>query len=385
MPGEDFKRLVVCCDGTWRRLDEARQTNVGLIACAVAPRDTVGRRQIVAHLDGVGSGRGGGRLAKALDRFIGGAFGAGLDDTLEEAYRFLVFNYEPGDEILIFGYSRGAFTARSLAGLVRKCGVIERRHAAQIGAALELYRDRDPAKGPDKAPSRQFRADYAAHVAIGESDIAWRTETLGGDWSDTTILRVAYVGVFDTVGALGIPSLFGNGPLFNRRHRFHDTELSSHVAAARHAVAIDERRPAFKPTLWTNLARLNGAHTGDHAPYQQRWFPGVHGAVGGGGTDRGLSSHTLLWVLDGAHGLAVHADMRERIAAECDALAPLIPSPRSDPLAGWIRDRLARDRDGPEAGDVEALSEAARIRWRDAVPPWRPRTLRRLQGVLGSA
>jgi uncharacterized protein (DUF2235 family) len=266
---------------------------------------------------------------------------------------------------------------------VRKCGVLERRHAARIGEALDLYRDRDPEKAPDKAPSRQFRADYAAHVAIGEGDIAWRTETLGGDWSGTAILRVAYVGVFDTVGALGIPSLFGNGPLFNRRHRFHDTDLSSHVAAARHAVAIDERRPAFQPTLWGNLARLNDARTGDDAPYQQRWFPGVHGAVGGGGTDRGLSSHTLLWVLDGAPGLALRADAREAIASERDALAPLSPSLRPGPLTGWLRARLARDRDGPEAGDVDALSEATRIRWRDADPAWRPRTLRKVKGALG--
>lgn len=383
MPGGDFKRLVVCCDGTWRRLDEADQTNVGLIACAIAPRDEEGRLQIVAHLDGVGSGRGGGRLAKTLDRFIGGAFGAGLDDTLEEAYRFLVFNYEPGDEILIFGYSRGAFTARSLAGLVRKCGVLERRHAACIGEALDLYRDRDPAKKPDSDFTRRFRAGFSGHVAIGKDDLQWRKDHLEGDWSDTTILSIAYVGVFDTVGALGVPNLFGDKPLFNRRHTFHDPELSSHVACARHAVAIDERRPAFRPTLWTNLDKLNAGRSGPDAPYQQQWFPGVHGAIGGGGIDRGLSSHALLWVLDGAPGLALIPETRDRIAATCNALGPLNPSPTTGLLAATIGPRLARDRDGPTETDLDPLSEAARIRWRDADPHWRPATLRRLRDVLG--
>ena len=375
------KRLVVCCDGTWRRLDEAEQTNVGLIAASVAPRAPDGTRQLVAHLDGVGSGRGGGRLAKTLDRFIGGAFGAGLDDTLEEAYRFLVFNYEPGDDILIFGYSRGAFTARSLAGLVRKCGVLERRHAGAIGRALDLYRDRDPARHPNSDAARRFRAEHAGHVAIGQEDIAWRETQLGGDRSGTPILRIAYLGVFDTVGALGVPSLFGEKPLFNRRHHFHDTELSSHVAAARHAVAIDERRPAFTPTLWTNLASLNDGRTGTDAPYQQRWFPGVHGAVGGGGSDRRLSGCALAWVLAGAR-LHLRDGALAEFEAVCDPLGPLAPGPRGDPLFDWVQARLARDRDGPAKGDADAISEPARRRWRDATPPYRPPPLRQVAALL---
>jgi len=375
------KRLVVCCDGTWRRLEGASLTNIGRIACAVAPRDADGNPQLVAHVDGVGTGRGGGRLAKAFDRTIGGAFGSGLDDTLAEAYRFLVLNYEPGDEIVIFGYSRGAFTARSLAGLVRKCGVLTRENAKWIARALDFYRDAEIK--PDAPESFDFRARHAPHVVVDTEEAAWRNTRLGGDWSGTQVLTIAYVGVFDTVGALGVPSLFGETPLFSRRHRFHDLKLSSHVAAARHAVAIDERRRAFKPTLWANLATLNGPASGRDAPYQQRWFPGVHGAVGGGGTDTGLSSHALWWLLEGVPQLALCAGERARIADERNALGPLAPFPRPDPLAEALRRAMERERCGPAAEDgTDALSEAARERWRNAAPPYRPRTLRRLAPLL---
>jgi len=168
-----MKRIVVCCDGTWRRLDAADSTNVARVALAVLPKDPDGTPQLVVHLDGVGAGRGGSRLGRLLDRYMGGAFGAGLDDSIAEAYRLLVFNYEPGDEIYLFGYSRGAFTARSLGGLIRKCGILSRRNARRIADALALYRDRDPEKGPTCEPSLMFRARYAPDVALGEEEVAW--------------------------------------------------------------------------------------------------------------------------------------------------------------------------------------------------------------------
>ena len=113
-----------------------------------------GVAQVVCHLDGVGSGRGTGRLARAADRVLGGVLGEGLMATIEAAYRFLVFAYAPGDAIHLFGFSRGAFTARSLAGLIRNCGIPERRHAAAIPAALALYRG---AVARDRAGRRRRR------------------------------------------------------------------------------------------------------------------------------------------------------------------------------------------------------------------------------------
>ena len=121
-----MKRIVIACDGTWNRLDARYPTNVAKLAQAVLPEGPDGVAQVVCHLDGVGTGRGTGRVAQATDRVLGGLIGEGLMATLEAAYRFLVFAYAPGDEVMLLGFSRGAYTARSLAGLVRSCGILER-------------------------------------------------------------------------------------------------------------------------------------------------------------------------------------------------------------------------------------------------------------------
>ena len=121
--------------------------------------------QVVCHLDGVGSGRGTGRLARALDRALGGALGLGLEATLVEAYRFLVLAYAPGDDIQLFGFSRGAYTARSLAGLIRACGILERgARRGDPGGARALPGTR---RRPDGAAALGFRARHAAHVTTG--------------------------------------------------------------------------------------------------------------------------------------------------------------------------------------------------------------------------
>ena len=159
-----MKRIVIACDGTWNRLDAARQTNAAKLAEAVLPAAPDGVPQVVCHIDGVGSGRGTGRLARALDRALGGALGSGLEATLAEAYRFLVLAYAPGDDVQLFGFSRGAYTARSLAGLIRASGILERGQAEAIPEALARYRARNQ---PDGAAALAFRAQHAAHVTTG--------------------------------------------------------------------------------------------------------------------------------------------------------------------------------------------------------------------------
>lgn len=241
-----MKRIVIACDGTWSRLDARHPTNVVKLAQAVSPEGPDGTAQVVFHLDGVGAGRGTGRLARGIDRALGGAFGAGLMGRLEEAYRLLAFNHAPGDEIFLFGFSRGAFTARSLAGLIRTAGIVGRGSAAAIPQALELYRRRGAGAHPEAEAARAFRAAHSGGEAPG----------------------LRYLGVWDTVGALGVPGHLRLAALCNRGLRFHDTALSGRVAAARHAVAIDERRRAFPPTLWDNLDALNAGRA--EAPYRQR-------------------------------------------------------------------------------------------------------------------
>jgi uncharacterized protein (DUF2235 family) len=379
-----MKRIVICCDGTWQRLDGARPTNVVTLAKLVLPEAPDGTVQLAFHLDGVGTGRGTGAVARQIDRFLGGAMGFGLTEAVAEAYRLLVFAYKPGDEIYIVGYSRGAYTARSLAGMIRNCGIIERGCAERIGEALALYRSTRPEDHPDGEASLAFRADCAPAVVTSDGELAWRRrERPERDWSGVLPLRVRYVGVWDTVGSLGVPSGWSIARLLNRRHQFHDTMLSSRVEAARHAVAIDERRRNFAPALWDNVAELNApGGSGPEAAYQQRWFPGVHGAVGGGGEERLLSNGTLLWVLEGAErqGLAVDPALKAAVAASVNPVAGRLDAgqPRVT-LAGVLLQLGPVDREGPADGD--GLSTAAVARWRGD-PSYRPRPLEPVRPLL---
>jgi len=196
-----------------------------------------------------------------------------------DAYRFLVDNYEEGDELYFFGFSRGAFTARSVAGLVRNSGILRRENQGRVPDAYRLYRSEEDK--PRGITSTLFRSAYSY-----EPDIR-------------------FVGVWDTVGALGIPPagprfLRGLTKRFNKRWAFHDTDLSTHVRAAFQALAIDEQRSAFKPTLWHKQP-----DAGDQV-LEQVWFAGVHCNVGGGFADTSLSDLALLWMVQKAqeHELA---------------------------------------------------------------------------------
>ena len=251
-----MRRLVICCDGTWKAAESKTITNVTNMARAIAPKDRNDTTQVVFHDAGVGTGN-------LLDKVSGGAFGRGLDLNIVDAYRFLVYNYAPGDEVFLFGFSRGAYTARSTAGMIRKCGLLKKRHADRVGDAYELYRQRgDQVDGP---VARTFREDYS-----------WPA------------FAIDFLGVWDTVGSLGIP-LMGLRWLTRRNDQFHDTQLSRSVKRAFHAVAIDERRGPFKPTLWETKP--------DHGQVvEQAWFAGVHSDVGGGYEDRALANVTFQWM-----------------------------------------------------------------------------------------
>jgi uncharacterized protein (DUF2235 family) len=370
-----MKRIVIACDGTWNRLDARYPTNVAKLAQAVLPEGPDGVAQVVCHLDGVGTGRGTGRVAQAADRVLGGLLGEGLMATLEAASRFLVFAYAPGDEVMLFGFSRGAFTARSLAGLVRNCGILERAHAAAIPVAMALYRARTAASGPDGEAARSFRAAYAAHLTTGAGEGAWRAAR---GLPAGRPLGLAYLGVWDTVGALGVPGRMALARRINRGLAFHDTTLSGMVRAARHAVAIDERRRSFPPALWGNLAAMNAAAGG--TPYAQRWFPGDHGAVGGGAAVTALSVDALVWVAVGglAAGLALDPEALARWRDARDCFGPLA-SPK--PLLRRLLMLDSGDRTGPER--VADLAEAAMVRWRGD-PGYRPRALARVAAALGA-
>jgi uncharacterized protein (DUF2235 family) len=373
-----MKRIVIACDGTWRRLDARHPTNVAKLARAVLPVGPDGAAQVVCHVNGVGSGRGTGALARGLDRALGGLFGMGLTAAIEEAYRFLAFAYAPGDEIFVFGFSRGAFTARSLVGLIRNCGIPERAQAHAIPEALALYRARGPERRPDGPAALRFRARVAGHVMTSAAEAGWRRARGAGD-AAAVPLAIRYLGVWDTVGALGVPGHLALARRFNRGLEFHDTRLSGMVLAARHAVAIDERRRTFPPTLWDNLGELNARRGG---AYRQCWFPGDHGSVGGGGPVTALSDDALLWVAEGAAaaGLALDPDARATWSRARNWAGPLTGRRPAGILGGLIALGW-RARRGPDA--VAELAEAAVLRWH-RYEGYRPRALRRVARELGA-
>jgi uncharacterized protein (DUF2235 family) len=377
---ETMKRIAVFCDGTWNRSDAPYPTNVVSLAQAVRLTASDGMPQQVFYVEGVGTGRGSTGIARWLDRKAGGAFGLGLTMNLEEAYRNLVFAYEPGDAIYLFGFSRGAFTARSLAGFIRSAAIPERNRVAQIPEALARYRSRQYSTHPDHPESLEFRRNYAPALVTSPVEAEWRF--LNGH-PEGLPLRIAYVGVWDTVGALGVPAhLAFTAWIFNGPHQFHDLSLSSSVAAARHAVAIDERRRTFEPTLWDNMRELNDRADKRDRPYRQEWFPGVHGSVGGGGDIVGLSDAAAVWVAEGASdaGLEFEPSALAALRESIDATAPLRNSSAPPGPLDRALSVTARDRDGPD--DASNVSALAKERWRRD-PSYRPPTLSKVAGALG--
>jgi len=378
-----MKRLVFCFDGTWNKLNEYTPTNVVLTAASIDRVAPDGTSQIIHYDEGVGTGR--------MEHLTGGMFGAGLVEHVRDAYRFLIFNFDAGDEIYVFGFSRGAFSARSFVGFLRHVGPLRRLHAGRIDEALELYRHRlDERDGAD-AELRQFRADFSSDVCIGRSDDAWRCANVPNYVSGSApLLSIRYLGVWDTVSALGVPEVLPFSMELNREHRFHDATLDDFVENARHAVALDERRTLFPSVPLGDLTALNAArgHAQDdvNAPYQERWFPGVHGSVGGGGDIRGLSDDALAWVLKGAKRAGLHLDTAR--GTRIDGFHPdwLAPLENVKHPAWSATQMLHRDRTGPD--HIWQMSNSAVRRWQ-ALPAqlpggnaYRPKSLERVAGEL---
>lgn len=294
-----MKRIVICCDGTWQSMKPTEVTNVAQVARSVMPTAPDGTPQVVYYASGVGVSRGG-------NSALAGAFGWGLDENLAEAYKFIALNYSPGDELYFFGFSRGAYTVRSLCGLLRKCGILKRSEAHRATEALAVYRNKDDTADGDNAI--RFRAAFAqAWPRIGKQE---SMRTLMDAGASTLDLRIRYLGVWDTVGALGIPSSLPGALKLNKKYQFHDDKLSRAVEYARHAVAIDESRNAFVPTLWGNVDEINGRDWPERV--QQKWFPGDHGSVGGGGDTQALSAAALKWVVEGAEAAGLVFDRQEQ-------------------------------------------------------------------------
>ena len=339
------KRIVICSDGTWNQADQRNPSNVIKAARAIAPTGSDGKIQIVFYDQGVGTEGG------IWNWLLGGVIGKGLDKNVEDGYRFLIHNYVEGDDIFLLGFSRGAFTVRSLAGLIRNSGLLHKLHADKIPDAIALYRGRDDHPNSDLAT--RFRGSYSREI------------------------RIKFIGVWDTVGAMGIPGalgipkagwpgaqlLFGNAR--RNRYQFHDTELSGSVENGYHALAIDEKRMAFQPTLWDNKPK-------EGQVVEQVWFPGVHSDVGGGYSDTGLSDAAFIWMTEKAElcGLAFDKEFLNEFIKP-NPLGPLHNS------MSWIYELFGPSNRilGQSLGKTESVHQGVVHRWEHDPSSYRPDNL----------
>ncbi|MBW7903553.1 MAG: DUF2235 domain-containing protein [Rhodocyclaceae bacterium] len=338
-----MKNVVICCDGTWNTPDDhdggmPTPTNVVRLYHALAEQDGDGVQQYKYYHPGVGT------EGSWWDKAVGGGTGRGLDRNIMSAYRALCDNYEAGDRIFLFGFSRGAYTVRSLAGLVGVCGLLNTAGMAEDEVWQRI--------------ERIFQAGYRRKV---ESCAGWMAEGWAFHLQPCIADAIRFVGVWDTVGALGVPDDMAFLNLLDslRDYTFHDASLGKAIRTARHAVALDEMRASFQPTLWTDTEGRDA---------KQVWFPGVHSDVGGGYAECGLADGALKWMMDEAAGagLVFDPEMYGQVAPaarcvrhdSCKGVFALLPTqPRSAPrfeannpalhASAWSRHRQPSIQQGP--------------------------------------
>ncbi|KAI9793627.1 MAG: hypothetical protein M1833_000713 [Piccolia ochrophora] len=299
------KRLIVACDGTWLdslnglekdpsmplrgrprdHLTMQMPSNVTRITRAMKSESYEGISQIVYYQGGVGSSN------SIVDRVVGGGLGDGLSENVREAYDFLATNYTIGDEIFLLGFSRGAFTARSIAGLIGSIGLLTKTGMRDFYAIFKDYKhENDPDYKP-AYPDRPFPNKPSVKDPAYVRELDRRGLT-------TPNVPVKAVGVWDTVGALGVPrigwldSLGLNFPM--KELSFDDTVVGEHVENAFQALALDEHRQPFSPAVWEKPR-------GSRTYLKQVWFPGVHENVGGGNDDTEVADIALAWMMSELH------------------------------------------------------------------------------------
>lgn len=288
-----MKNLIVCCDGTGNEIGE-NISNVLKFYRTLKKSENAKIKQVAFYHPGVGT------LARPdpwtkfrqdTKTLLGLATGYGLDDSVLTAYEFLVRSYEEGDNVYIFGFSRGAHTARVLSALIHKIGLLHTQQLNLSGAALTAYKQ--SLESADELV--QTRDDRAAQFARIVST-RWPT--------------IKFLGVWDTVASVIVP----------RPDRFYTFSLQTlpytrknpSVEVFRQAASLDERRRMFRLEPWepdqtfmTN--RFSKTNNSQPQDAKQVWFPGVHADVGGGYPEResGLSKYPLLWMIEEArnHGL----------------------------------------------------------------------------------
>lgn len=328
MPDRPPQTHIIIVDGTLSRLSDGHETNAGLLYKLLLETGS-GATQTVGYDRGVqGSG---------VMKWVHVAAGSTINQSILSGYATLASRYRPGDRIMLFGYSRGAYAVRSLAGMIGQIGLLKREHAMHR-RVLRAF--------------RYYQAETRSnHARVFTVKFCHRQ------------VPIEMVGVWDTVGALGLPY-----PILSRlapmATEFHDHNLGHNIRHAFHALALDETRTAYAPILWD-------PQPGWYGTQEQVWFAGVHGDVGGHiwplSTDRGLSNIPFLWMLEKAEACGLHLpeDWRARF--------PTDPAARSiGNRAGWGKFFLLRRPRIAGAASGEAIHPSVSDR-ESALPRYRKR------------
>ena len=295
--------IVLCSDGTGNSTIKNRGTNVYKVYEAVDIVPSAGKAgQIAFYDDGVGTG------STRYLRAFGGAFGFGFARNLRDLYMSLARVYQPGDSIYLFGFSRGAYTVRGVAGLIATCGIVS-------GSSLS----EDELRRAVNAAYRVYRLGYRPDTERNRADARARAEEFRREhvvYEPGAPVRIAFIGVWDTVGAVGFPD--GTWPKRilwvlsgYRVPWFKNYHLGPIVDRACHALAIDDERRTFHPELWDERVpegslippdkRVKGSDGKERdGRLEQVWFSGVHSNVGGGYPKHGMSLVTLVWMMQHA-------------------------------------------------------------------------------------
>ncbi|EPC04090.1 hypothetical protein L861_01925 [Litchfieldella anticariensis FP35 = DSM 16096] len=268
------RNLVVCCDGTSNQFDAINTNVVHLFSRLIKDDET----QLTHYEPGVGSFPAPGRWGPRMGITLGKLFGYGITQNIENSYRFLMKHYQPGDRIFLFGFSRGAYTVRCLAGMLYKCGLLYSFMNDMVPYTSRLYLEKN-----NEAAAEGYKNLYGRPCPVH------------------------LVGIWDTVDSLGY--------LYTKR-RFFNAKLNEEVSFGYHALAIDERRPKFEPLLWDESLKA------DHQTIEQVWFPGSHADVGGGYAMRGLAEISLQWMVERAkaQGLRFNEDIKPLQPADPTAM-----------------------------------------------------------------
>jgi uncharacterized protein (DUF2235 family) len=302
------KRIVICLDGTWNTVTD--NTNVWRLKSLLSPLGKDGLQQIAYYSTGVGTALG--------MKLRGGMFGYGLNEEIIKAYEWLIGQYNTGDDIFIFGFSRGAYTARSLSGFISKCGLLQAGAPLSIGQLYERYR-----RGSVAKTIRDLQGYAEGGIPLEEQ---WMLKY-------SQAIDIHFLGVWDSVGALGLP--FGSLPIFGKADmQFLNTGIRRSNKFAFHALAVDEHRKAFAPTLWTvdfDKKAQPPYHQRTLDQVEQRWFVGAHANVGGGCRSDPLAQLPLKWLQE----MAMKRGLAFRREVEVDTLHA--PAPISDSYSEFMR------------------------------------------------